>query len=144
MSDRVRTGKTRRSFLGVTTKGFALALAGCAGIPVFTTQVVSGKITVDRSGFPELNIPGKGIVVRAEGAGEPILLVALEAGEFRALSGVCTHLACTVRLSGNGLTCPCHGSTFALDGRVTRGPAPKALHTYPTSVSDDAVVITLN
>ena len=145
MSDRVRTGKTRRSFLGVTAKGLALAgLAGCAGITVFTTRAVSGKITVDRNGFPELSIPGKGIVVRAEGAGEPILLVALEAGEFRAFSGLCTHLACTVRLSAHGLTCPCHGSTFALDGRVTRGPAPKALHIYPTSVSDDSVVITLN
>ena len=148
MTDRTATGKTRRSFLGVTTKGLALAglagLAGCAGIPVFTTQAVSGKISVDRNGFPELAIPGKGIVVRAEGAGEPIILITLAAGEYRALSGVCTHLGCTVRLSRHGLACPCHGSTYALDGRVTRGPAPEALRVYSTTVSGDTVVITLN
>ena len=146
MSNRTRlTATTRRSFLRTTTQGLALAgLAGCAGITVFTTQAVSGKITVDRSAFPELSIPGKGIIVKTMDAGEPIILIALEAGQFRALSGVCTHLACSVRLSGRGLTCPCHGSTYSLDGQVTRGPAPGALYIYHTTVSDDSVIITLN
>jgi nitrite reductase/ring-hydroxylating ferredoxin subunit len=48
---------------------------------------------------------------------------------FRALSGVCTHLGCTVNLeaSGRGFNCPCHGSRFDDQGQVLRGPAPRPL-----------------
>jgi cytochrome b6-f complex iron-sulfur subunit len=44
-----------------------------------------------------------------------------------AISRVCTHLGCLVKNEGGGFQCPCHGSRFALDGSVTKGPAPKAL-----------------
>jgi Rieske Fe-S protein len=135
----------RRTFLERASKGLmAAGLASCAGIPVFTTSAVGGRISIYLGQFPDLETPGKGIVVRAEQAAEPIILLALAGGRFRALSGVYTHLACSVRLSAHGLSCPCHGSTFALDGRATRGPAPDDLHTYPTVLSDNSVVITLN
>jgi cytochrome b6-f complex iron-sulfur subunit len=50
-----------------------------------------------------------------------------EKGIF-AISTVCTHLGCIVSYdSGNGFECPCHGSTFAPDGVVTKGPAPTPL-----------------
>lgn len=134
----------RRAFLEQVSRGVAVVgLASCAGIPVYVTTVRDNTISVQIELYPELSTPGKGIVVRAEEAPEPIVLLALEAGGFRALSGTCTHLACSVRLSGKGLSCPCHGSTFGLDGRVTRGPAPEALHVYPTRVLDDVVMITL-
>jgi cytochrome b6-f complex iron-sulfur subunit len=44
-----------------------------------------------------------------------------------AISGVCTHLGCSVGRSPEGFACPCHGSRFADSGDVTRGPAPRAL-----------------
>ena len=44
-----------------------------------------------------------------------------------ALSLVCTHLGCTVTVSSQELTCPCHGSTFDRQGRVLKGPADRAL-----------------
>ena len=44
-----------------------------------------------------------------------------------AISTVCTHLGCIVKAEGGGFECPCHGSRFAADGSVTKGPAPKAL-----------------
>jgi nitrite reductase/ring-hydroxylating ferredoxin subunit len=45
----------------------------------------------------------------------------------RAMSAVCTHLGCTVRPSGEGYVCPCHGSRYDREGRVMSGPAPAAL-----------------
>ena len=137
--------RSRRRFVKTSTRGLALlGLAGCAGVPVLTTRVSAGKVEIDRLAYADLAIPGRGLVVRAEGAIEPIMLVAQSDGGVRALSGVCTHLACSIRLTGGGLACPCHGSTFALDGRVTRGPAPEDLHEYPTIVTDTTVVITLD
>jgi cytochrome b6-f complex iron-sulfur subunit len=44
-----------------------------------------------------------------------------------AISNVCTHLGCIVKASDTGFDCPCHGSKFAKDGSVLKGPAPKGL-----------------
>jgi cytochrome b6-f complex iron-sulfur subunit len=44
-----------------------------------------------------------------------------------AVSSVCTHLGCTVARSAEGFGCPCHGSKFDAAGKVTGGPAPRAL-----------------
>jgi len=46
---------------------------------------------------------------------------------FYALSLVCTHLGCTVVVSEDALSCPCHGSLFDRQGAVVKGPADKAL-----------------
>jgi len=46
-----------------------------------------------------------------------------------ALRAECTHLGCLVQpdLLTGGFACPCHGSKYAADGSVTRGPAPSPL-----------------
>jgi cytochrome b6-f complex iron-sulfur subunit len=58
-----------------------------------------------------------------------------------AVSIVCTHLGCIVQPTGDGFSCPCHGSQFARDGSVTRGPAPRALSWLSVSASGDTVVV---
>ncbi len=58
-----------------------------------------------------------------------------------AVSTVCTHLGCIVKASPNGFECPCHGSRFAADGSVTKGPAPRALPWLKVSASDGKLVI---
>jgi cytochrome b6-f complex iron-sulfur subunit len=50
-----------------------------------------------------------------------------DAGGLFALSAVCTHLGCTVALTGDELTCPCHASRFASDGANLAGPASRPL-----------------
>lgn len=47
-----------------------------------------------------------------------------------AISTVCTHLGCIVKPVDSGFDCPCHGSKFAKDGSVLKGPAPTALPWY--------------
>jgi Rieske Fe-S protein len=45
-----------------------------------------------------------------------------------ALSSVCTHKGCKVRVAADqSFYCKCHGSTFSRDGRVTKGPASREL-----------------
>ena len=55
------------------------------------------------------------------------VFVKRDAEGVRAMSGVCTHLGCTVRQEGEGYVCPCHGSRYDNEGHVTSGPAPEAL-----------------
>ncbi len=57
-----------------------------------------------------------------------LYLVRDDKGAF-AQSAVCTHLGCLTRPNAgeDGFFCPCHGSEFALDGSVIKGPAPRPL-----------------
>ena len=50
-----------------------------------------------------------------------------DASGLYALSLVCTHLGCTVTVTEDALSCPCHGSRFDLQGKVLTGPADRAL-----------------
>jgi nitrite reductase/ring-hydroxylating ferredoxin subunit len=51
------------------------------------------------------------------------------------ISSVCTHLGCNVRHVTTGFECPCHGSHYDDNGRVTSGPAPKPLAWFALSLS---------
>jgi cytochrome b6-f complex iron-sulfur subunit len=64
----------------------------------------------------------------------PALLIHTENG-FSALSLVCTHLGCTLQAEKDGFACPCHNSRFDAEGKVTHGPASKALHSLRLEVS---------
>jgi Rieske Fe-S protein len=58
-----------------------------------------------------------------------------------AVSTICTHLGCVVKSNPDGFECPCHGSRFASDGSVTRGPAPRALPWLKVSLSAGLVTV---
>jgi cytochrome b6-f complex iron-sulfur subunit len=64
-----------------------------------------------------------------------------DAAGIHAISTVCTHLGCIVRAEVGGFKCPCHGSEFSADGRVIRGPAPKALPWLKVSVTSEGVIV---
>jgi Rieske Fe-S protein len=94
-------------------------------------------------------------------------IVGRDDGGFYALSATCAHQCCTVVLCDGACTrpvvspndcalpkvaslvtggapaffCPCHGSTFASDGAVLKGPALRPLPAVALSITgDDAVV----
>lgn len=39
----------------------------------------------------------------------------------------CTHLGCTLNATGNGFSCPCHGSQYDAEGKVLKGPADRPM-----------------
>jgi menaquinol-cytochrome c reductase iron-sulfur subunit len=65
-------------------------------------------------------------------------VVRLSEKEIVAYSPQCTHLGCAYHWDGRTgrFLCPCHGSTFSLDGQVLSGPAPRPLDRYQVKVSD--------
>lgn len=73
------------------------------------------------------------------------ILVANAGGNFFAIGNTCTHRGCQLskgKLSGNHVTCPCHGSTFDLmTGLVVKGPAKEPEHSYKVKVENDIVLV---
>lgn len=70
----------------------------------------------------------------------PAMLIHTESG-FSGLSLVCTHLGCTVEAKEDGFACPCHGSVFAKNGSLQRGPAAQPLTGLRIETTDDENLI---
>ncbi len=86
----------------------------------FTTPAVSETLLLT---VADRQIPERGALVFRQLR----LAVIREQGEVYALSLICTHLGCTLTVTEQQLTCPCHGSTFDRRGQVTRSPADRSL-----------------
>ncbi|WP_236655588.1 ubiquinol-cytochrome c reductase iron-sulfur subunit [Streptacidiphilus carbonis] len=85
-------------------------------------------------------VPVGGVLrVSAPGSGDPVYLQQPKAGQYTALSGVCTHSGCTVNPPKDGrFVCPCHNSCFdAGTGAVLQGPATEALARFGITRSGD-------
>lgn len=77
--------------------------------------------------------------------GKRYLVIRTATDAFVALSAICTHAGCTVSYSQTraDVVCPCHGSTFALSGAVTNGPATLPLQAYSTSFDATSEILTV-
>ena len=115
----------RRDFLGLTAAWSAaaalfLAVLGMARLP--RAAVLPSPSKKFRVTLPESMAPGVAFLP----PGRSVAIVRDAEGVY-AVSTICTHLGCIVKQSASGFDCPCHGSRFAPDGSVIRGPAPKSL-----------------
>jgi cytochrome b6-f complex iron-sulfur subunit len=129
----------RRDFIKLATQGL-LALSGVLGLgmvvrflsyqpdPPPPARFEAGKVTDylpdSRTVLP--NVPA--LLVRNK-------------KEFIAYSLVCTHLGCTVQVTAQGFTCPCHGSRYDEHGNVTKPPASKSLQILRVEVTADGQVV---
>ena len=130
----------RRDFLGLTALwgvviAMGTALAGVMRLPKPAVQ--PGPLRVFKLGDPAQFAVGS--TTRIETGG--FFLFREEQG-FHAISSVCTHLGCVVAHNeGEGFACPCHGSRFARDGRVVKGPAPSPLTWFEMSLAPDGQIV---
>ena len=60
-----------------------------------------------------------------------------------AVSLICTHQGCSVdwKKSSNSLYCACHGSEFAVDGKVLKGPAPSPLSSFEVKEEAESILV---
>lgn len=63
--------------------------------------------------------------------------------EVRALSATCPHLGCAIDLAGDkkAFSCPCHTSSFAIDGAAQSGPSPRGMDSLATRVKEGWVEV---
>lgn len=58
-----------------------------------------------------------------------------------ALDPTCNHKGCPVKVTDTNLTCTCHGSSFAFDGALTKGPATAALPLYEIRQEGENILV---
>jgi Rieske Fe-S protein len=70
---------------------------------------------------------------------QTVFLLLEPGGGVRAMSATCTHLGCQVRWDGASrqFHCPCHGGSYAADGRVLSGPPPRPLDAIDVRLNPD-------
>ncbi len=126
----------RRSFLNWFLTTSIGALAASIAYPVLRfvsppempdsgTHQVEAGFTND----PELLDRGFKIV---RFGNEPVIVVRVDEGDFRAFAGTCTHLDCIVeyRRDKRRIWCNCHNGQYNLQGHQVAGPPPRPLEPF--------------
>lgn len=149
---------SRRQLLNFLTGATVAVTIGSALYPVnqfFVPPkedigVEGGIIATDILGNP---IPASQILTEPPGtralvaglAGEPTYLVVKDDQTLDPIGLVdnCTHLGCTFPWNpvDQQFQCPCHGSLYAPDGMVIRGPAPLPLKIVHVTVMDNGGIL---
>lgn len=145
----------RRGFLVAAIRGAVGLIAAGLGLPAASYLLIPPKPhgqtrwmdAGDLSGL-EPDAPQEVTFLRTRIDGWKTLtekasawMVKHRSGHFTAFSPRCTHLGCAYHWEENRqqFACPCHGSRFALDGRVLTGPAPRPLDRYEVKVEGERV-----
>ncbi len=74
---------------------------------------------------------------------KPGLLIKTDAGEWIALSAICTHFECTVHYDSgtHEIVCPCHKGFYDIQGKNIKGPPPRPLERYEVTKEEDGLLI---
>ncbi len=67
---------------------------------------------------------------------DPVIVVRVAEGEFRAFSATCTHLDCivTYQQDRSRIFCNCHNGVYDLNGRNVAGPPPRPLEAFQVNL----------
>lgn len=119
-------------------------LAGCStGLASYFVRSSGSRINLSLHEHPELETIGGAVEIEFTADPEVLIVVRTGADSAVALSSKCTHLGCTVRKEPSFFRCPCHGSTYTLEGDVVRGPAEFPLDRYNAKIEGNEIIITL-
>jgi Rieske Fe-S protein len=124
----------RREFVIATT-----AVCGCALCGSAATEALAQK-----GGAPiDIGTPAD---YSGDGISDKFLrsqrvLIVRSGKRLHAMTAVCTHRSCVVRLRDAKIKCPCHGSSFSEHGTPTGGPAKSSLVRYGINLSEGGKIL---
>ena len=107
-----------KGILRLTVSDFPALLRDFGSVRLGTSPIVSG-------------VSGP----RPSGLFYPVIINRAPGPVFYAVSAECTHEGCAVptfNATQKYIQCPCHGSRYAIDGQLLRGPAGFSLTQYQT------------
>ena len=138
---------TRRDFIIKSALGI---IAGSAVLSAFDINKLAAKSTFGKA----YNVGEDKVIKLSENKDlanvggnirvtDDVMLIRTSQTQFSAVKTICTHKGCDIDLSGDKFVCPCHGSEFLLDGKVTSGPAKTNLKSYDTVYDSDKGTVTI-
>ena len=130
----VYTRMNRRQFLLLTATA---VVTGCQSIGGGNSAAAHGPRVVNAG--PVSNYAADGLYDNFRDQG---FFVVRKGEKLFALSSSCTHRKC--KLTGEpdrSFYCPCHGSTFSPDGKVTEGPATRDLPILPIVTNENGQLL---
>lgn len=126
----------RRRLLNGFLGGSVAALFAAVAYPILRylsppriPEATANQVEAGPVNDPELL--DKGFKIVRFGA-EPVILVRVAEGEFRAFAATCTHLDCIVEYhkGDERIVCNCHNGQYDLTGRNVAGPPPRPLERF--------------
>jgi cytochrome b6-f complex iron-sulfur subunit len=142
-------GCSRRELLqglGVAAIG-ALVVAGCgqqgSSLSTATSASCGTGECIDLTDAANQPLTAAGGAMLVDMAGDTIMVVRVSDTQVVALSAICTHAGCSMDyVAGQKvLDCPCHGSQFAMDGSVLRGPAVRPVRVYRVTLASNMITV---
>ena len=111
-------------------------------MPTLSGTLSGGNVTLNVDSSSPLAKTGTAALVSYSGGS---LLVDHPSGSvYNGLSSICTHQSCQITGFDTGseqFICPCHGSRFDVNGKVTQGPAGSPLTKYQTQLNGTQLTI---
>jgi Rieske Fe-S protein len=125
------------------------AFLACAALPVIagacaSLNYVPGDLRDGAVYVPLARLAPDGTaLVEVPGMDLPLFVRRTGPDAAIALSTRCQHRGCQVDPEADRLVCPCHGSEYALDGAVLKGPTQRPLERFPVREFGASLVIDL-
>jgi Rieske Fe-S protein len=121
----------------------SLLLESCSGSKQIEGTMKDSSLVVPNSVFIHDKGFRKYIIVQHETLKYPICVYRFNETTYSALLMRCTHQGAELQVFGEKLECPAHGSAFSNLGIVQNGPADTNLRTFPVSIQNDQLYISL-
>jgi cytochrome b6-f complex iron-sulfur subunit len=143
-------GCSRRELLqglGVAAVGALVVAAGCgqqgSTLSTATSASCGTGECIDLTDAANQPLTTAGGAMLVDMAGDTIMVVRVSDTQVVALSAICTHAGCSMDYTAGQkvLDCPCHGSQFATDGSVLRGPAVRPLRVYSVTLASNMITV---
>ena len=130
---------TRRTVVtgaGAAAVGAGLLATGCSTAP---PPAAPAEAAAGTPVGPAADVPVGGARIFGPAG---VVVTQPSAGDYTAFSTTCPHQGCAVSsVEGTSIVCPCHGSTFGLDGSVLQGPAEAPLESRAITVTNGEITL---
>jgi len=148
---------TRRSFYSAVIAGLGTVIGAALAVPAAAYLLFKPKSDrkaqwVDAAELNSLQVgkPEEVVFRRSRVDGWRVVnekatawVVRTDQQNVVAYSPSCTHLGCAYHWddAAKNFLCPCHTSTFSVEGKVLSGPAPRPLDRFVTRVDNGKLLI---
>ena len=120
--------------LGWIASSLPVLIAACSSPKSKGWQTIGTTTDLDKTGQ---------LLAKNSPVGPVLVVGTSKSNHLVAVNPTCTHAGCTVEWKDDAkrFSCPCHGSEFANDGKVQKGPAATPLATYAVKTEKNSVLV---